>query len=535
LKLLPFSRWTLADVNPPWDGESLYEILKVAGPKATLPERPKRSENELGWVAGALDGVTGHHFNRADGDQTQNRIKSILGALTRLLRDSSQEAVSALYKELQADVLLSIADALQQRLKAKVLVSETRSSRLAEVGRYFATRSADREGTKFGILLLELSGDDSDRPVLETLALHDEFTLYAALALCKLSSEPESVLWNLAQKVHGWGRVQVVERLDGTQNLAIRSWMLRDGFRNDIMDEYLAGICARTGKLHEALSAKDVDRVLLDGAAGIIKALLCGGPADSIDDYPEGPIAIQEYLRQVIQASDLSLEHLLCIARLRYFLSEAAGWEDRFSKGWTSDVRDEMLSTCTRLMGRPDWQVKIDSALHSPDNRAFYEADAAAQALGIETRTIHFERVRSEPLKSSSWYRLLQQTNEDQIEEILAFAAEALPLDEIASGPADSLGLGEKYAAHSALDWILQDLKRFPGHGWKLIEIGLQSPVTRNRNMALNALLEWPRPSWPEQAPSLLARLSAIEPNQKLRERLQPILGAGVHSADRSQ
>jgi hypothetical protein len=103
------------------------------------------------------------------------------------------------------------------------------------------------------------------------------------------------------------------------------------------------------------------------------------------------------------------------------------------------------------------------------------------------------------------------------------FAASALPLDEIATGPADSLGLGEKYAAHSALDWILQDLKRFPGRGWGFIETGLQSPVTRNRNMALNALLEWPRPSWPEQAPSLLARLRAIEPNQKLRERLQSI------------
>jgi hypothetical protein len=532
LKLLPFSRWTLADVNPPWDGESLYEILKVDGPKATLPERPKRNENELGWVAGALDGVTGHHFNRTDDDQTRNRTKSILGALTRLLKVSSQETVSALNKELQADVLLSIADALQEQLKAKVLASKARSSRLAEVGRYFATRSADREGTKLGILLLELSGEDSDRAVLETLALHDEFTLYAALALCKLSSDPESVLWHLAQKVHGWGRVQVVERLDGTENRAIRTWMLRGGFRNDIMDEYLAGICARTGKLHEALSAKDVDRALLDGAAGIIKALLCGGPADSIDDYPEGPIAIQEYLRQVIRASDLSLEHLLCIARLRYFLSEAAGWEDRYSKGWTSAVRDEMLSTCTRLMGRPDWKVKIDSALHSSDNRAFYEADAAAQALGIDTRKIHFDRVRSEPLKSSSWYRLLQQTNEDQIEEILTFASGALPLNEIASGPADSLGLGEKYAAHSALDWILQDLKRFPGHGWGFIEIGLQSPVTRNRNMALNALLEWPRPSWPEQAAPMLARLSAIEPNQKLRERLQSILGGGVQPED---
>jgi len=299
--------------------------------------------------------------------------------------------------------------------------------------------------------------------------------------------------------------------------------MLRDGFRNDIMDEYLAGICARTGKLHEALSANSVDRALLDGAAGIIKALLCGGPADSIEDYREGPIAIQEYLRHVSQTSALSLEHLLCIGRLRYFLSEAAGWEDRYSKGWTSAARDEMLSECTRLRERPDWKIKIDSALRSPDNLVFYEADSAAQELGIDTRDIHFDRVRSEPLKSSSWYRLLQQTNEDQIEEVLSFAERALPLDEIATGPADSLGLGEKYAAHHALDWILQDLKRFPGHGWEFINIGLQSPVTRNRNMALNALLEWPKPSWPEEAPLLLARLRTSEPNEKLRERLESI------------
>jgi hypothetical protein len=523
LSLLSFNRWTLANVDPAWDGESLYEILKMNGPNAKLPERPKRNENELGWVAGALDGVTGHHFNRADDDQIQNRTKLVLGALARLLKHSSQEHLSALYRELQKDTLLSIADGLQKQIKANLLTNETRRSRVAEVGRYFATRAGDRESTKFGVLLLELTGDNSDRAVLETLALHDEFTLYAALALCKLSSDPESVLWHLAQRVHGWGRVQVVERLDGTDNQAIQAWMLRDGFRNDIMDEYLAGICARTGKLHETLSANDVDRALLDGAAGIIKALLCGGPADSIKDYPGGPIAIEEYLRHVNQTSDLSLEHLLCIGRLRYLLAEAAGWENRYSKGWTWDMRDKMLSTCTRLMERPDWKSKIGSALHSPDNRVFYEADAAAQELGIDTREIHFDRVRSEPLKSSSWYRLLQQTNEDQIEEILGFASSALPLDEIATGPADSLGLGEKYAAHSALDWILQGLKRFPGRGWGFIETGLQSPVTRNRNMALDALLEWPRPSWPEQAPPLLARLRTIEPNQKLRERLQSI------------
>jgi hypothetical protein len=255
----------------------LYEILKENGPTVSLPERPKRNENEFGWVAGALDGVMGHHFDRSDDDQVQNRVQPILGALSRLLKHSSQEHLSVLYTELQADTLLSVADTLQEQIRENLLTNETRSSRVAEVGRYFATKAADRESTKFGILLLELSSEDRDRPVLETLALHDEFTLYAALALCKLSSNPENVLWQLAQKVHGWGHVQVVERLDGTKNPAIQAWMLRDGFRNDIMDEYLAGICARTGRLHEALSTKVVDRALLDGAAGIIKALVYGG------------------------------------------------------------------------------------------------------------------------------------------------------------------------------------------------------------------------------------------------------------------
>jgi hypothetical protein len=172
-------------------------------------------------------------------------------------------------------------------------------------------------------------------------------------------------------------------------------------------------------------------------------------------------------------------------------------------------------------MKRPEWVGKINDALRLTDNQAFYEGDAAAQALGISTREIHFAKVRAEPLRSSSWYRLLQQTQENQIEEVLSFAEQAIPLAQIGSGPTDSLGLGEKYAAHSALDWILQDLKRFPKRGWKFLEVGLQSPVTRNRNMALNALLEWPRPSWPKGAEELLRKAWDSEPNEKLRERLR--------------
>jgi hypothetical protein len=194
-------------------------------------------------------------------------------------------------------------------------------SRILELGRYLATRADDRENVKLGILLIGVSGNEGDRPVLELLATHDEFTLYASVALMQLVSDPERTLWDIAKRVHGWGRIHVVERLNGTRNHDIQAWMLREGFRNNVMNEYLAGICAKTGRLHEALQATDVDVALLGGAGEILKALVQGGPADSIDDYSHAPEAVASYLNHAASASDLDLTNLLCIARLRSFLS----------------------------------------------------------------------------------------------------------------------------------------------------------------------------------------------------------------------
>ena len=78
---------------------------------------------------------------------------------------------------------------------------------------------------------------------------------------------------------------KMVRRLKDTTDPEIQAWMLREGFRNNIMDEYLACICARAGKLHLALNDQFVDAMLLDAAAEMIRALITGGPAEDIDDY----------------------------------------------------------------------------------------------------------------------------------------------------------------------------------------------------------------------------------------------------------
>jgi hypothetical protein len=522
LNLLNFRSWSLTNLFPTWKGQSLYDFVQANGGAVDLPEQSKRDENKIGWTSGAFDGVTSHHLFDPEGGEQQKRSTEVVRALEAFLKRATEENLSNLYAIVQKEPLISSAEDLQKVMSAKLL--NRYKSRIRETGRYLTTRADDRENVKLGIILIELSGDESDLLALELLATHDEFTLYAVVALTHLVSDPEQALWNVAKRVHGWGRVHVVERLNDTQNRDIQAWMLRDGFRNNVMDEYLAGICAKTGQLHEALKPAQIDEALLDGAADILKALVLGGPVDSIDDYAHAPEAVRRYLEHAANALSLDLAHLLCIARLKHFLSDEDGWEQRLSKRWTAEMREEARVMCSALIDRPEWKDKVSWALKSEDDRVFYQADSAAQQLGISTREIHFDRVRAAPSKSSSWYRLLQQTDETQIEEVLNFAARALPLEQIATGPTDSLGFGERYEAHRALDWILQDLKRFPELGWKFLRAGIQSPVTRNRNMALNALLEWPRTAWPDDAEWLLRGALQSEPNGNLRERLKKAL-----------
>ena len=513
--------WSLDALIPPWDSEvSIYCYIRDNPESTELPDKARPSKpNELTWVSGAMDGVLGHHMGSPTPEEISSRVRKLSDALKRLLKQPSNSSLKALYEAVVEEPLLPSADPFQAELLKNVAPSH--KVQLGQVGRYFAAGADRREATKFGILLLEVAGTVSDAPLLEILALNDEFTLFAAIALARVVDEPARALWKIAMRVHGWGRIQIVERLSGTSNPEIQAWMLREGFKNHIMDGYLAGICARTGNLHRALSSQEIDRQLLDGAAGIIRALVMGGPADSIDDYEHAPAAIQAYLNHAARTDGLALGHFLCVSEILRFLSTEEGWESRFSKGWRGDLRDRLREQCRAIVNRDEWRNKIAAGLKSGDAETFAEADFAAAMSGMDTRDLHFARVRCAPTTSGSWHRLLQQTDESQIDEVVDFATHALPLEKIATGPDSHLGLGPEYEAHHALDWLLQDLKRFPGRGWKLIRTGLRSPVVRNRNMALQAFLAWPREEWPTEALGLLQEAARSEPDEGLRGRLE--------------
>jgi hypothetical protein len=182
-----------------------------------------------------------------------------------------------------------------------------------------------------------------------------------------------------------------------------------------------------------------------------------------------------------------------------------------------------------RLLGtflaRDIWRHLVAEGIKSGTDDEFYDASWAADYVGFDTFDFHWQRLVADPSSGGKWYEVMKRANPSRIDQIVQLAEEKIPLGSIATGPAAELGLGKEYAAHSCLDFIVQDLGQFPGKGWKLIDASVRSPVIRNRNMALNALETWGPKEWPPDAKAALTSAAQHEPEDELKKRFEVLLG----------
>lgn len=320
----------LPEPNPWQQRPSIYEHLRdrpradgtgIDGRPPDLPDEEKiRERNGLPWAAGAMDGVFSHH---SGSDPGEGDVEALTAAVLAYGQSGSDADKRRVYDRVLDKGALGLVDAFLQALRE---AKGVRLDRLHALARSFATEAPDREPVKFGIALLGAFRQPEDAEIFRVLGRHDEFTLFAAVALANTMDGPVQELWALARDVEGWGRIHLVERLSGTQAPDIREWMLREGYRNSVMTEYLAHTCAVTGRLREALERSDPDDGLLEAAADLLEALVVGGPAKGMDDYAEGAEAAGRYLRH-LEPREAGLRHLLAVETIRGFLEEAdADW-----------------------------------------------------------------------------------------------------------------------------------------------------------------------------------------------------------------
>lgn len=487
----------------------------------SLPDEERRTAgSQMRWVPGALDSTFGLHSGLTMDKETAH---AVAGHVMAIARDGAHASRVDLYRLLVEDDILGFVDSAMREIEHFATPAEPY---LHDFARFLATEAPDRGPVKFAIVLLGLIADPNDQDLVALLGLHDEFTLYAAAALANMLPNPEPVLWDLAQKVEGWGRIHTVRQLARTQDPRVKDWLLRRGYRNTIQVEHIAFTCANSGGLRAALAADDVDDELLIAAGVLLRALIRGGLAQDIGDYADAAPATAAYLAHLELRMPEALEHFLAVNAIRDYLS-GDRWDDPDTRpdGWPEEVRRTALGAAARILRDPRWPGLAVQGLASPDEDTFYRADQVARLLGIDTWQIHWYRLQEDPVNSARWYHVMGSAKAEHIPHVVAFALRVLPLERVATGPSLEIGMNPRFRLHNCLGTIVARLGDYPLTGWPLIAAALASPVIQNRAAAVYVLVQWGRARWSPEIEQALRAAHGAEPLAKLRKRMEASLG----------
>jgi hypothetical protein len=503
----------MAEERPWREGRSILAVIREADRpgEAELPDEPPADPTQIRWSPGSLDGVMARHFGGGEPvGGIAGRVRRLIGRrrdpaaeiasrVERLVRNPGDEERLALYRSAQDEDVLAHVDAVLERL-----VADPELLAAAEPhARWLAREARHRGPLKLGIAMLGVCGGAEDVVTLQTLAAHDEFTLYCAVALSNLLPDPVAALWDVARSADGWGKVETVERLAPQvgDRPEIKRWLLTDGCRNSVMNEYLAYTCATHGGLADALRG-EVDDALLDGACTIVSALCEGGPAEDLDDYEDGPEVVRRLL-------DLLRDRCTTLDRLDTVIDVKLRLED--------DA--EVVAGCDSILAADHWPGLVRAAFERDDGDR-WTAWRAAPHVGVDLWEAGFEQLAQGPLDGGLVFQLVHVRDAERRRRVVEWAERELPVETLATGPGLHLFAAEHHELDGAVTFVVQEMRDGELYSERLVAAALLSPVIGTRNQGLNALEAQPRERWGEQAEQALARLLREEPHDDVRERV---------------
>ena len=499
--------------------ENLNEEGRLKDSANDLPDEKPTNDNEVRWAPGLLDSM----FGAQDSSESKLKVEELVKLLKRISEYGDKRSEAKFYQLItETDSIIGIIDDF---LEKAINLSLPINPYLFEFSKDMAFKTNHRNSVKVGVALIGICKGKSVINEIGIIGLHDEFTLFSIVAISNISDDIVNDFWQIAKKVDGWGKIHIVERLAKMElPNTVKTWLIIDGYKNSIMYEYLAYTCAVNGDLHDFLKQERVENSIFKASAEIIDALIAGGPAEDISHYQFASILIENFVRHAeVQANDIS--HFIVLNQIKDFLTDLQNdITEQTKNGWTQDIISNCLIDIVEIFNSKNWSELAIVALNSSDNITFWNGKQAAKLLHIDIWEIVWQRLKSNPSESSLWYDVVNEAKPTNADEVILFAAMAIPLKELATGPKDSLGLGPEFIKHQSLDYIITFLENYPTKGESIILTALDSPVTRNRNMAIKVLHKWGKDNWSETITIKLEQLSKIEPNLSTKENVFRVL-----------
>lgn len=278
--------------------ESIYKRIKNAmTAEGTMPEdfvlRPRMQDGRQ-FADGAIDGTIRYYMGRADNTD----IELLTQALKLASADKFEDAGNALLTYFaQGIVLLPVMDKVQEWIYAHS--GELSPENLGRFAMTLLTQSGDVESVKFALAILEVieqEPTDDLQELLLTLAGCEELTLFCLFVLGGYENANE-MYFELAKKLHGWGRIHAVSMLKPA-NDEMRDWLLREGWQNNIMPEYSAITIIKRIKLADMLQNVNECQLdeLVNQAGTLIGYALQEEPLAGLSGYKRAGEVLQGYL-----------------------------------------------------------------------------------------------------------------------------------------------------------------------------------------------------------------------------------------------
>lgn len=279
--------------------QKIHHELEEKGslsPDFTL--RPPKESQKSSFIDGFPDGVGYHHA------YVPMPVPRPLKKAFRLASQGDGVAAENCLKAFFADpdeILLPYMDALSSWLYRHQESLDV--YKLLDFAWNLMERSGEIECVKAALFLTAQSRhpwEEKDKEMLRELGQADEFTFHVLRNIENWENR-DAEIFQLAQKVHGWGRIFAIHQLQPC-NEEVKAWLLHEGIDNIILPEYSSLEAAQKIDLTEVVRNCQPDSADLLDAGKILCSMIKGGPAPGIEAYHGKKELLRSFLEKIGKA-----------------------------------------------------------------------------------------------------------------------------------------------------------------------------------------------------------------------------------------
>ena len=289
------------------------DVIGLAEGGAVLPDEHLVADDGVHFAPGARDGIFSGPDDSEYGRAAVERVYDALAALAAKPTAATRRRLREVFRE--GNVRQRI-DPLRERLGSSPPAG---AERLYPELRELFLRSGHRDEVKYALSLMSGFRQPADADLFRVIGRHEEFTLYAAVALALVSDDPLGEWLALLPHVRRFGRNELA-------GLILREPRSRE-VREQLVSQGLGagnGLVLAAGcRLDELMARPWVDARVLAGAREILDSLIWNlDSAYDLTDYPDAGVAVEHFLARLSERS-LAPGEARTVAELRRFLFRA--------------------------------------------------------------------------------------------------------------------------------------------------------------------------------------------------------------------